>query len=144
MRHVLLPTLLLFIFGSALAVPVDPNALDGVAAITTASIDGQSNTVFLILCTDGKVYDLSGSGPYGYAWSPNNGFNDVPIPVSEILDWTPMGFRTHSGLIYVSTRNDPQTKWRIVGQDQLIAPIPCQEPVPLTPESIGDIKSMFR
>lgn len=67
----------------AASVPVDPDAPDGIAAVFSEIVSGQP----YILRTDGLVYVLE--EPF-WEWAHMER-HDVPIPVSEILDWR-LGF----------------------------------------------------
>ncbi len=93
MRYIFLPALLLFISGSALAVHVDPNAPDGVAARYFA--DGSN---MYALCTNGYAYRIGSCD--NCPWVPLYMGADLPIPIVEILDWAPDFFTTHSGDIW--------------------------------------------
>lgn len=117
---------------AASAVPVDPNAPDGIAA---RFVGGD---VVYVLCTSGEVH--------WHSLAPNPSWRlldpypaESPVPLSEIADWGVRSLVTFSGNIWVAYQysgNPPQ--W------YLLEPVDCQGPVNSESESMGDVKSMFR
>ncbi len=84
MRYLVI-ALLLFVTVPALAEFVDPNAPNGQASIYIT--DGS----MYVLCTDGLVYRLG--------WNSSDWVlmeNQLPVPVSEMLSWTPNFIITYS------------------------------------------------
>ena len=107
------------------AVPVDPYAENGIAAI-----DGP-----YIMCTSGEVSWIrlgSGGGGQMY-WTLQY---TVPVPLDQIADWNFVFILTHAG-----------DRWFWGGESygwRLAPPVPCAEPIQSEKSSIGDVKSMFR
>jgi len=129
MRYVFLPALLLFISGSAFAVPVDPNAPDGVAALFYA------DTYLMALDTNGQTWRHVNSESTWVLRAAN-----LPIPISEVADWHPFFVLGNDGVMWrAESHSLPPTPtiWHIVD------PVPI-EPVSSEGQSLGDVKSMFR
>ncbi len=107
------------------AVPVDPDSPDGIAA----------NLGLTVLCTDGTVW-LSQTSPFT-VWVEHSipGYLPLPVTVAEMRDWLDSVIVTISGDIYLF-END---QWRLLPE------IPCSSGVPAeTDTSFGDLKSMYR
>jgi len=106
------------------AVPVDPNAEDGIAAWDR----------LYVLCISGEVWVWDDTNMY---WvQPFEGALNIPLPVDQIADWRYTTFVTHTG-----------DHWRWAGEVVgwiLIPPPPCQGSVPSESSSLGGVKSMFR
>jgi len=112
----------LVLAASSLAVPVDPNAEDGVAAIIYNG--GTANA----LCTNGEV------------WTFNDYWNrlshmDPPVPVSDIADWDYSGFIHVNGEYWYWSGTEV---WNVMP-----LPPPCG-PVEAEPQSLGSVKEMYR
>lgn len=122
----LLTTILILAYAAvALAVPVEPAAENGVAAMMP-----NWNANMTVLCTTGDVF------MYNYntgAWDPT--YYNSPVPVSEIADWQITALRTHSGDLW--TMDNYNAPW------VLVAP-PCEGPIQSESETLGSIKQMFR
>ena len=113
--------------GPSLAVPVDPNAEDEVAAYLQTGV-----SLPMILRTNGEVYR------YDYdleVWVRHETY-DVPVPVSEIADWALNCFTTHDGEWWFEDPGAGGT-WEVV-------PRPEWSPIPSHPQSLGSVKGMFR
>ena len=119
----------LVVTGSALAVPVDPNAPDGIAA----SLMGGS--FWYVLTTSGELWYKSCS--VEDPWRLDQKSLPPGVSVSEIAEWKYTWIVTHDGTVWAYSYVNQQG-WAIM------TPFPGGQPVSETPESIGDIKSMFR
>ncbi len=91
MKWTLGTAFVLFTCGGALAVPVNHDAVNGIAAVATPS--GESAGAFvnpvLVLSTDGEVYSVGSEGELkllGFADGENANW---PVEFSEIIDWLP-------------------------------------------------------
>lgn len=127
----------------ALGVPVDPNNPNGIVAIV-----GNAGWP-TILCADGAPYIMqiaveSGRVDRVYWDSPStNETGPVPVPIADILDWTPRLLQTRSGTIYVYDGNNEA--WYDVSPGATVELAPCQElPIGISPTSLGALRSMFR
>ena len=122
MRTTILTLCLVLLAGSAWAVPVDPNAPDGVAAIYDT----------WILFTDGKVlgWDV-GSG----IWKVRD---PLPVSVPEIRDWSMLFIVTNDGRYFSFDFTVSSTEWT-----EIPSP-PYEPPVSANPESIDNLKTMYR
>jgi len=109
---------------SAVAVPVDPEAPDGIAAWKDVTV----------LCTSGEVFYFDDDA---LAWLQiHDGRLNVPIPVEQIADWSYTTFVSISG-----------DRWRWAGPTNgwiVIPPLDCAGVVHQDGENLGDLKSMFR
>lgn len=105
------------------AVPVDPNAQNGIAAW-----DGVA-----VLCTSGEVFYWDDGVS---AWTqPHDGRLDVPIPVEQIADWSYNTFVSVSG---------EHWHWSYAAGWYVI-PLPdCAGAVQQEGDNLGDVKSIFR
>jgi hypothetical protein len=131
--------LLGLLVGPSLAVPVDPNAEDGVAAIYPENHDGFTSNYVWVLRTNGEVWRYDNNGVWRQSGiDPNLSGGDltVPVPVIEIADWTPGYFVTHSGTHWYNGAYTPLDYWT-----QL--PPPPWSPVQSSPQSLGSVKGMF-
>ncbi len=101
--------------GSALAVSVAPNAAAGVAAVwTVSSGDGSPGPMPIILCTDGQAYDLADGGNSNSYWRPVS--LTLPVPVSDVADWTPLAIKTNNGDTYLLAQTPHGYGWKLIGQ----------------------------
>jgi hypothetical protein len=131
--------LLGLLVGASLAVPVDPNAEDGVAAIWPDNFDGFVRGFVWVLRTNGEVWRYDCEGVWRQSGvDPNlSGDLTVPVPVTEIADWTPSFFTTHSGTRWFMGNDEPLDYWTPL-------PAPPWSPVQSSPQSLGSVKEMFR
>ncbi len=124
MRRMLACFILLLIFSTPmLAVPVDPNAPNEIAAFSIDDV--------ILLRTNGEVYD------YDYpthTWVLNSRL-EVPVPVADIADWQTDCFITHGSDWWYM--NPDSQEWEILPQ-------PEWAPVSSESSSMGGIKSMYR
>jgi len=120
--------LCIVICGSTSAAPVDPNAPDGVAALS------KSSSFLYALCTDGFAFSMNVSR---MEWVPLYDGLPLPVPVSEITDWFGGYFITVSGDLYGFDGLGNRT-WK------LVPPLTCNDPVQSQSESMSGVKSMFR
>jgi len=139
---------ILLVATSSVAVPVDANNPNGfAAAYLNDPLNGGGP--LLVLCTDGTVWRLhrAGSGaPTEYLWLPPETHTpaEVPVPVSEILDWTLWSVTTHGGDLYMFA-SGVGNEWHLVGGDRYFPSLPCSSaPVQQEKESLGDLKSRYR
>jgi hypothetical protein len=117
--------------GSALAWPVDPNAENGIAVLYSGG-----GSTYVALCTDGEIYTTN-SGLTWVLTSPEQ-WPRPPIPVADILDWTPRLLIDRDGAIWAF-------QWDGVGQWIQGGTLPsCSEVVRAEQESLGSVKQMFR
>jgi hypothetical protein len=125
--------------GASHAVPVDPNAEDGIAAIYPQSDDGNTRGYVWVLRTNGEVWRFDKDGIWLQSGVDPNLHGDltVPVPVAEIADWMPSYFTTHSGTRWFMGNDEPLDYWT-----QL--PPPPWSPVQSHPRSLGSVKEMFR
>jgi hypothetical protein len=113
---------------TALCARVDPNSTTGIAA---SVIDGAN--VF-ILCTSGEVW-VCGSDD----WAQNSLYPPTtPIPVAEIVDWTPMLFLAVDGTVWRFNWDGDSNYWT------QSPPPPCGDVVNTNGVRSGDFKAMFR
>jgi len=126
MRATILTLCLLLLATSAWAVPVDPVAPDGVAAFQVL----QYQDVY-ILRTNGELWAAQpiSAGQWMYQEDYN-----LPVPVSEISDWTVSLILTTDGKFWTEAYPD----WH--GPVDL----PDWAAVPNATESIENLKSMYR
>ncbi|RKX32779.1 MAG: hypothetical protein DRP71_11540 [Verrucomicrobia bacterium] len=134
------------IMGTALsfAAPVNSNNPQGIAAVYSAYPSG-SEPSYVILCVDGSVNHLSRTVDPPFTWEHGSLYNypaSVPVPVSDIQDWTPGAIVTTSGDIYF---------WHIYNQEWLamsipgnFSPLECDPPVGIESSTLGEFKSQFR
>jgi len=114
-----------------LAVPVDPDAPDGVAAALRIEPSGT-----YILCVSGEIWRMNpvaGMGP----WESVS--DTLPIPVSEIQDWT------HRAVI--KAVDGTTWLWVLISEDSWgweAVDSPCSPPIPNQTQSLGSLKQMFR
>lgn len=121
--RIVLVLLCLLAATSALAVPVDPDAADGVAAWSGTSV----------LCTSGEVYFFV--VPEQRWVLDYDGAINPPVPVNEIADWSVNTFTTISG-----------EHWAFYYSGGWVTmPLPpCAGPVDTQNQNMGDLKSLFR
>ncbi len=141
MRSVLLSLVLgLLAVGPVLAVPVNPVAPDGIAAAFVEMHDAYwlatNNFKLWVLCTSGDVYFLTGviSSAQWTLWSSLH----PPVPLTDILDWTPICLQTKTGGRWVYLEVAGEDFWRP------LPGIPCEPPVPTIPKSLGALKRGYR
>lgn len=142
--------LVLIAAGNALAVPVDANAPSGIAAqFATISVDGGT---WSVLCTNGDVATIVfrySAGPLEVdAWTVEPG-SDLPVPLSEIAEWTPQHLQnglytldtiiTRDGHLWVN-----RSGWWNIDAEPVFPPLPCAGPVLDRGTNLGGIKALFR
>lgn len=137
MRSVLAALVLAGLPAIALAVPVNPTAPDQVAAIT-----GDTGYSVAVLRTNGEVWVNSGSLTDN-AWRRCDGtassYNmTLPVPVSEVVDWTYFYFLTNAGVLWHFDPNGP-IGWHVVA-----FPPPPWGGVPIQQQSLGGMKRIFK
>ena len=108
------------------AVPVDPYAANGIAAMDRS----------YFLCTSGEVMMLSwGNGTWTWHIPENQA---VPIPVDQISNWTITLFIDTTGAVWTYEQTGDAGLW------QVAPPSPCTPPVRNDESNFSDVKSMFR
>lgn len=127
MKALLAAVLLAGSMGPAMAAPVNLSAPDGIAA---RQIEVNS---MIALCTDGKVYSIN---TYNRVWTFLG--DDLPVPITEIADWTLNFIETHDGALWMGNLHPTDSEW------QLVPPLPCSGVVPDSDPGFGKLKSMFR
>lgn len=132
-----------FAFGSAWAAPVDPGNPNGIVAVVGAT---EWPT---ILCADGAPYIMQIGVQSGVVvrvyWEPLNPSESgpVPVPIEQILDWTPRLLQTRGGEIYVYDGNN--RAWYNVSPGAAVELAPCAgEPVTQGSGAFGLLKVLFR
>jgi hypothetical protein len=123
---------------SVLAVPLDLNNPQGVAAVYTATSDGTTAGGYYLVCTDGNGYCFVGGTPQ---WAP---FVASPVPLAEVADWTPWFMHTTDGRWFIRSR--PSIPWQQLGVDGFGNPPvpPCAGPVKTDQAPMGKVKALFR
>lgn len=143
-RDLMRITILLAILFSAsisLAVPVTPNSPDGIAALFLYS------GTYVLLCNDGDMWSLTNLGSPSAQWVPNTYTTPLPVPVSQISEFTLGMLTTISGerWIFVPVDNMSREEWRRVdAAGDAIPPLPCAGGVMESNESLGKLKALFR
>lgn len=124
---------------SALAVAVDAEDRDGIAAVM-----GYSGT-FLILCTDGQMYALANTDSESAEWEPFTYSLPLPVPLGDIADFGIGRLETRSGehWIYVSTAYGFPQRWLTL-RDPGLPLLPCAASVRANGSALGAVKSLFR
>jgi hypothetical protein len=130
---------ILLMGASALAVPVDADDPNGIAAVM-----GYSGT-FLILCTDGQMYALANPESESAMWEPFTYSLPLPVPLADIADFGIGRLETNSGehWIYVSTEYGPPPRWLTLS-DPALPRLPCAATVRVDGSALGAVKSLFR
>jgi hypothetical protein len=120
----------------AAAVPVNPVAANGIAAVSSESGPELTYYPIMILCTTGDIFQLHSNN----SWVHMSGFpTSLPVPVSDVADWGPRHVRLNNGDYYVYTYAQI---WQLVGGG--VVAVPC---TPLTPDektSLGKVKTRYR
>lgn len=117
------------------AVPVNPNAPDGVAAIFTTGGPYGGDEPILVLCTSGEVFNLHSQNYWQAVYGAGS---PIPVAVSQVADWGPRHVTTFSGEHWVFTYN---REWQLVGG--AVVPAPCG-PVANESKTLGGVKSLYR
>ena len=127
------------LFGVAHAVPVDPVAPSGIAAMISTYRQTNDSWVggALVLCTTGQVVWLDAMND----WLPVTPGtpSTIPVPIVEVADWGPAHLKTTSGDFYVFTYG---RTWERVGG--AVVPSPCVPTVSNETKALGGVKSLFR
>ena len=132
MKHLLLTLLSAGLLSSAAwAVPVDPDAADGLAAILG---DPEVGGAIQILTTAGDFWNVSLISGELVCTPSEQG---IPVSIGEIKDWQWHTVITHDLTVW-RWEGSPQASWRYYG------PIPCLGPVKAESKSLGGMKSTYR
>jgi hypothetical protein len=149
MKTMLMIIALLLLASSAQAAPVDLTQGSGIVSQVNVYLERMGSQVLqlIVLSGDGRMYKLwpgSSTGDYQFAWAPLLGSwpETVPVPVSEIADWTPMSVILHSGVVYCWSAT--AREWLKVGDLGEIPPLPGFTPVASESSSLGGLKSQYR
>jgi hypothetical protein len=127
---------------SALAVPLNLNNPNGIAAIYTSSENSISAGAYFIVCTDGNGYYCD-SGLCGQGWVP---FIAAPVPLAQVSDWTPWLLTTFDGRWFIRSAVADHIQWQQLGVDGFGNPPvpPCAGPVKTDQAPMGKVKALFR
>lgn len=127
MKSMMLLVACLVIASAASAVPVNPSAPDGVAAVWL------NDAWAWILCTDGQVYRMHS---VDQQWTLME--DHLPVVVASIADWSPYFILSTSGDLW-------RGESALNNEDWTLAPtIPCIGAVQSQGNSLGAFKSLFR
>jgi hypothetical protein len=140
-RSLVLTALLIAATVVAEAAPVDPGNPYGIAAIHSVYQSGQEDQHY-VLCVDGGIRQIQRSTDPKFRFVSAFNPSSVPVPVSEIADWTWRSFRTHDGDLWVYHGYDNQ--WYAMSQPGRFGPAECGDPVGTDRSTLGDVKSQFR
>lgn len=146
MKWLIASACMLLIAGPIFSAPVDPDQESGVASQVFV-MPGGGGVRLVVLATDGRIWYLErlpSGGAYEYGWIGTEGGwpSAVPVPVAEILDWTPWCLALRSGAVLVW--NNVDLEWQTMGTPGQIAPLPGIVPVAPEVGSLGSVKSLFR
>ncbi len=146
MRILATMTLLSFAcsWGRATAVPVDPATTDGVAAQLLLG-DPYGGFSRYVLCEDGTIYVKAANTRPSEPWGVFGGVG-VPVPVSEIKDWTLYTVITNTGQtwLWVDLGEAGGPRWYEWGTHPKLPPAPCDAAIGNDTSSFGKLKSVFR
>ena len=144
MRTLLGCLFILLVAASASGIPLDLTNPNGIAAVY---VQGNLNSAAFtfIVCTDGRVYFW---GPGMSSWTPTTA---APVPVAEVVDWTPWSIKTRSGQWFwrPDVLGGADRPWvEISASTTRPAYYPpffsCYDPTRAEPGSLGSLKSQFR
>jgi hypothetical protein len=132
-RSALVLVFSVFFITSATAVPVDPDAPDGVAAVYMQTDGPDGNlTILWALCTDGYIWRRQIQGP----GSPWDMVFSAPCPVSEIADWQLYYLVKTDGAKWYFQRGGNPSQWLpFLG--------PCDPVIRSESQSLGRVKQAF-
>lgn len=137
MKFAIYLSILMALACAAVAVPVDANAPDGIAAVYLGGVGGiPGNEFFFALCTTGEVWVAGASGVGPLNWAQNPSFLRITVPVSTIADWTPYYYVKIDG----SRWYHPDGSWA----GWMPFATPCSASVDVKTESLGSIKGLYR
>lgn len=119
---------LLALAAPAIAVPVNPNAPDQIAAVYWSSFS------CYVLRTNGELWSFS----FQTGWEQQSGdlASPLPVPLAEIADWELYALVTQAGERWILRGMAPG------GWAQL--PPPPFAPVPGAARSLGNVKGTYR
>jgi hypothetical protein len=138
MRKILAAIILALVASSAAAMKLDLNNPNGIAALyVTSDNGGISCALNYVVCTNGTGYMVPNheSG----AWVA---FNPSPVPLAEVVEWTPWTLYTTDGRWFV--RTSAPDAWEQMGVDTGIPTPPCFVPVKTDQAPMGKVKALFR
>lgn len=125
----------------AVAAPVDPANPEGIAAEYAVYQSGQEDTHY-VLCVDGRIQQIQRYTDPKFRFVPANDPASVPVPVTEIADWSWRSFTTHDGDLWVYHGYDRE--WYALSQPGSFGPVDCGDPVASETSTMGDLKSSYR
>lgn len=134
-RFLMLVSGVWLIASTAAAMPINPHAADGVAALWNR---GES---IIILRTSGEIAAIRRDWSTGewYCDPDANAVGLPPIPIETIRDWAPDVNAVVTFDWDVWTWGGPgEGEWRLVGNFDCMGPIGAQQ------QSIGGLKALFR
>ena len=144
MRYFLVASVIVLSAGVSLAVPVDANAVSGIAAMYALPSTDVNLIHVWALCTDGMLYVTS----YGLAQvAPPSSWHlrgPVPVAVAEIQDFSGNSFVTVDGRLFVLGWNNTDLVWAEWSAIPGMPQVPCGGAVPVDAGAFGRLKSQFR
>jgi hypothetical protein len=141
MRLLILVLTLLVVPVLGSAGPVDPANPYGIAAIHSSYEDGQEDEHY-VLCVDGRIQRIQRYTDPKFRFVSATNPGTVPVPVTDIADWSWRSFMTHDGDLWVYHGYDQQW-YALSGAGNFNDP-DCGDPVEVESSSMGDVKSMYR
>ena len=126
MQNLIITTLAVAIACPAIAVPVNPDASDEIAAIWLVATPK-------LLRTNGTVHNFNHDL---HQWEEGNGFYDLPVPIEQVADWYVSAF--------VATNGDWWYRNPGAGEEWEIMARPDWAPVSATGSQLGAVNDLFR
>ena len=136
MRILLLVNLLILAAAPAMGMKLDLDNPNGIAAMFPSS-EGRDEDITFIVATDGSGY-YGEVQEYG-TWFT---FNPSPVPLEEVVDWTPWILYTVDGRWFA--RGDATGVWEEMGVDMEMPTPPCFQPVANETTPLGGVKGLYR
>ena len=139
---------LLIIFAALLVIPVlcggapvDPANPFGIASIHSQYTAGQED-VHYVLCVDGRIKRIIRHTDPKFRFIDATNPGVVPVPVTDIANWSWRSLQTHDGDLWVYHGYDQQ--WYALSGAGNFGNPDCGDPVATESSSLGDLKSMYR
>jgi hypothetical protein len=125
----------------SMAVSVDPNAPNGIAAQEFSV--GAISVNRLVLCTDGTVHEVSVYfTDSSSSWVAKAA---IPVAIAQVQDWSRNAIVTHDGRVFLwFPRVDGEYEWTEWDADSRFPAAPCGAPVGSNGSTMGSLKSLFR
>jgi hypothetical protein len=138
MRKYLAAIIVALVASSAAAVPLDLDNPNGIAALYTTGTSNQFSMVYVV-CTDGSAYFGAGGSSTWQTFIP------APVPLSQVVDWTPWMLYTTDGRWFMEGAPSPNSSWELMdGTHGTYMPPPCFGPVKTDQAPMGKVKALFR